>query len=334
MKTLLSGIQPSGTFTIGNYIGAINNWLNPGEDFRTFIFIADLHALTAGPEPAALRQNTLASAAMLLACGVNPEAQTLYVQSHVPAHSELAWILNCYTMFGEAKRMTQFKDKSARRPDNINVGLFSYPVLQAADILLLQSDLVPVGADQKQHLELARDLAVRFNNRYSPTFKVPEAFIPAYGGRIMSLADPSVKMSKSDENPNAYIALTDTDDEIRRKFKRAVTDSGGTVKYCKEQPGISNLLTIYAAFKGRAPHEAKGKIADAEKECAGMSYAAFKDSVAEAVISVVRPIRAKYEKLLKDKEYLNAALQKGAQTAAYEARKTLDKVKRKVGLYS
>lgn len=325
-KTVFSGIQPSGKMTIGNYIGAIANWVKLIEDYNCIYSIVDMHAITVDQVPADLRRNTLELAALLIASGVDPEKCVLFVQSHVSAHAELTWVLNCNAMFGEAKRMTQFKDKSARKPENVNVGLFDYPVLQAADILLYQAELVPIGADQKQHLELSRDLAIRFNSKYSPTFAVPECLIPdkKSGAKVMSLSDPTKKMSKSDENANAYVLVTDSPDVIVSKFKRAVTDSGNSICYSKDKPGVSNLLTIYSAFS-------KKTIEESERELGHLSYAEFKNRVAEVVVELLKPVQEKYRALSQDKEYLIKILKKGAETAGYIAKKTLDKVYRKIG---
>ena len=280
--------------------------------------------MTVSIVPATLRKNTYDMLALLLAVGIDPDKSILFVQSHVPAHAELTWLLNCNTQFGEARRMTQFKDKSSRHPDNVNVGLFDYPVLMAADILLYSADCVPVGKDQMQHLELARTVAERFNNKYSPTFAVPEGILPAAGGKIGSLADPTAKMSKSDDNENAYILMTDGPDAVRRKLKRAVTDSGAEIRLGPDKPGITNLLTIYAAFAGTTPERA----AD---ECAGMNYADFKMRVADAVIAGLTPVQARYADYQKDKAYLESVMRAGAEKAAAAARRTLEKVYRKMG---
>ncbi|KAI4453519.1 tryptophan--trna ligase mitochondrial [Holotrichia oblita] len=328
-KIIFSGIQPSGAMTIGNYAGALRNWVKLIEEYDCFYCVVDMHAITVAQEPAILRKNTFEAVALLIACGVDPEKCALYIQSHVPAHAELTWVLNCNTMFGEARRMTQFKEKSSRHPENVNVGLFDYPVLQAADILLYQTNLVPIGADQKQHLELSRDLAIRFNSRYGETFAVPDAYIPLKesGGRIMSLAEPEKKMSKSDANENAYILLTDSPEVIVRKFKRAVTDSEARIAFHKTKPGVSNLLSIYSVF-------AKVSISEAEKQMQGLGYGDFKLRVADAVIAALKPIQDKYSRLVGDKEYINKVLDEGAEKARYAARKTLSKVYRKIGFYS
>ena len=328
-QKLFSAVQPSGAVTIGNYIGAIRNFAVLQDEYDCLYAVADLHAITVRQEPAVLRRNTLELLALFIACGIDPEKCVLFVQSHVPAHCELTWVLNTIAYPGELSRMTQFKDKSAKHADNVNMGLMDYPVLMAADILLYQAALVPVGADQKQHLELTRDLAVRFNNRYGSTFTVPEPFIPkGSGARVMSLADPSRKMSKSDENPNGFVTMSDDKDTVIRKFKRAVTDSDSVIRYApEEKPGVSNLLTIYHAFTGKS-------IAEAEKEFEGKGYGDFKLAVGEAVADALAPIQAERAKLLADKAYLNGVMQKGAESAARMARRTLSKVYRKVGFYS
>ena len=328
-KKLFSAVQPSGSVTIGNYIGAIRNFAKLQDEYECIYAVADLHAITVRQEAAQLRRNTLELMALFIACGINPEKCVLFVQSHVPAHCELTWVLNTIAYPGELSRMTQFKDKSARHAENVNMGLMDYPVLMASDILLYQAALVPVGADQKQHLELTRDLAVRFNNRYGSTFTVPEPFIPkGSGARVMSLADPSRKMSKSDENPNAFVTMSDDRDTVLRKFKRAVTDSDAEVRYDPEnKPGASNLLTIYCAFTGR-------DTAEAEREFAGKGYGDFKLAVGEAVADVLDPIRAEKARLLADKGYLNAVMKRGEEAAARIARRTLSKVYRKVGFYA
>ncbi len=323
-KTVFSAIQPTGVPTIGNYIGALRNWAVMQDEYRCIYSVADLHSVTVSIVPATLRKNTYDMLALLLAVGIDPDKSILFVQSHVPAHAELTWLLNCNTQFGEARRMTQFKDKSSRHPDNVNVGLFDYPVLMAADILLYSADCVPVGKDQMQHLELARTVAERFNNKYSPTFAVPEGILPASGGKICSLADPTAKMSKSDDNENAYILMTDDPDAVRRKLKRAVTDSGAEIRLGPDKPGVTNLLTIYAAFAGITPERA----AD---ECAGMSYADFKMRVADAVIAGLGPVQARYADYQKDKAYLESVMRSGAEKAAAAARRTLEKVYRKMG---
>ena len=325
-KVILSGIQPSGILTIGNYLGAIRNWKPMQEEFDCIFMLADLHTLTVKQEPSKLRANTYELTALYLACGLDPVKSILFLQSHVPAHAELTWILNTMTYPGELQRMTQFKDKSLSHADNINMGLMDYPVLMASDILLYQADVVPVGADQKQHLEITRDLAIRFNNRYSETFKVPEPYISKFGAKIMSLQEPTKKMSKSDENLNAFISMNDDRDTVIRKFKRAVTDSETVVKYDPEnKAGISNLLTIYSLFGNVS-------IADAEKQFEGKGYGDFKIAVGETVADALAPIQAEKERILKDKGYIDKLLFEGSQRAEYLARKTLSKVYKKVGL--
>ena len=323
-KSVLSGIQPSGTLTLGNYIGALRNWANMQDDFDAYYCVVNLHAITVRQDPAALRRRTLETMALLIACGVEPERSTMFIQSHVREHAELAWLLSCNTYMGELNRMTQFKEKSARHTDNINAGLYTYPVLMAADILLYQADLVPVGADQRQHLEIARDIAIRFNNAFGETFTVPEAYIPKVGGRVMSLQDPTKKMSKSDDNPNAYIALLDTPDDIVRKCKRAVTDSENCIAYDETRPGVANLLSIYSSC-------ADVTIEDAVAAFEGKGYGALKGAVAEAVISVLEPLQKRYFHVLEEKDYLNAAILRGAEKAASVACKTLQNAYHHVG---
>ena len=326
-KILFSAVQPSGIPTIGNYVGAINNFVKLQNEYNCIYSIADLHCLTVRQNPAELRQATLGLLALYIACGVDPEKCIMFVQSHVHEHAELTWILNTMTYPGELNRMTQFKDKSRSHADNINMGLMDYPVLMASDILLYGTSVVPVGADQKQHIELTRDLAIRFNSRYSDTFVVPEPIFPKYGAKIMSLADPTKKMSKSDENINAFISMYDDTDTIIRKFKRAVTDSDTKVYFDPEnKAGISNLLTIYSGFAGVS-------IEDAVKEFEGKGYGEFKIKVGEAVAEGIKPISQKRVELLNDKAYLNKIMLDGAEKASRIARKTLAKVYRKVGLY-
>ena len=325
-RVLFSGIQPTGIITLGNYIGALKNWVALQDEYDCVYCVVDMHAITVRQDPASLRKNTLELLALYLACGIDPEKCLLFVQSHVPAHAELCWVLNCLTSVGELSRMTQFKDKSRKHADNVNMGLMDYPVLMVADILLYQAALVPVGADQKQHLELTRDLAIRFNNRYSPTFTVPEPYIPRQGARIMSLQDPSAKMSKSDPDENGFVAMTDPPEVIARKFKRAVTDSLACVKAAEDRPGVTNLMSIYAAFTGRT----FGQIED---EFAGRGYGDFKTAVADAVIAALSPIQAEQKRLLADKAYLHGILAEGAQKAARLANKTLAKVYKKTGFY-
>ena len=323
-KTVFSGVQPSGNLTIGNYLGAIKNFSKFSEEYKTFYCVVDLHAITVRQVPAELRRRTYETLALYMACGLDPKKNTLFVQSHVPAHAELGWMLDCYTMFGELSRMTQFKDKSAKNAQNINAGLFTYPSLMAADILLYQTDLVPVGIDQKQHLELARDVAMRFNQIYGDTFTVPEGYIPEHTMKIMSLADPTSKMSKSDENQNAVVYILDTPDDIARKFKRAVTDSEACVRYSPEKPGVSNLMSIYRAFCGKSFEEI-------EREFDGRGYGDFKMAVAEACADGLRPVRDEFTRLINDKAYLEEVMKNGADEAAYYARRTMSKVRRKIG---
>ncbi len=323
-KTIFSGVQPSGNLTIGNYLGAIKNWTELQELYNCIYCVVDMHAITVRQNPAELRRRTYETLAVYIAAGLDPEKNTLFVQSHVPAHAVLAWDLGCYTMFGELSRMTQFKDKSAKHADNINAGLFTYPVLMAADILLYQADLVPVGQDQRQHLELARDIATRFNNSYSDTFTVPEGYIQKTGMKIMSLAEPTKKMSKSDANPNASVGILDSRDDIIKKFKRAVTDSDTAVRFAEGKDGINNLMTIYSCFTG--------KDFDAiEREFAGKGYGDFKMAVGETVADALAPLRARFETLMQDKAYLEQVMKNGAEKASYIARKTISKVHRKIG---
>ncbi|MBR3966339.1 MAG: tryptophan--tRNA ligase [Clostridia bacterium] len=323
-KVTFSGVQPSGNLTIGNYLGALRNFSKYSEEFQTFYCVVDMHAITVRQIPAELRRRTYETLALYIACGLDPEKNCLYVQSHVPAHAELSWILNCYTMFGELGRMTQFKDKSAKHADNINAGLFTYPTLMAADILLYQTDVVPVGIDQKQHVELARNIANRFNQAYSETFTVPEPIIEKSGMKIMSLADPTKKMSKSDENTNAVVYILDDKDTIIRKFKRAVTDSDTEIRYAESKDGINNLMSIYSCFTGKS-------FGEIEAEFAGRGYGDFKLAVGEACADALAPVQAKYNELLSDKAYLENVMKNGAEQASYFARKTLTKVKKKIG---
>lgn len=325
-KRLFSAVQPSGTPTIGNYVGAIKNFVALQDQFDCIYSIADLHTITVRQNPAELRQRTLELLSLYLACGLDPEKCILFLQSHVSAHAELTWVLNTITAPGELNRMTQFKDKSKSHADNVNMGLMDYPVLMVSDILLYNTDVVPIGADQKQHLELTRDLAIRFNNRYSPTFTVPEPFIPKIGARVMSLQDPSKKMSKSDANENAYISMYDDKDTVIRKFKRAVTDSENCVKFSEEKPGISNLISIYTAFTNNS-------IEQTEKEFENVGYGDFKLAVGEAVANVINPIADRKNELMKDKRYLEQILLQGKERAEYIANKTLRKVYKKVGFF-
>ena len=326
-KVMLSGIQPSGDLTLGSYLGAIKNWSARADEFDCYYFMADLHSITVRQNPADLRRRTLEQLAQYIACGLDPEKNTLFVQSHVPAHTQLGWVLDCYTMFGELSRMTQFKDKSAKNADNINAGLFTYPALMAADILLYQPDYVPVGDDQKQHVELCRDVATRFNNVYGDVFKIPEPYIPKVGARIMSLSTPTSKMSKSDKDPNGCVYLREQPEVIARKFKKAVTDSD--TEHCvrfdpAEKPGVSNLMSIYSACTGKSMDAI-------EAEFDGKGYGAFKPAVGEAVIETLRPVREESDRLLKEKAYLEQVYREGAEKASYIANKTLRKVYKKVG---
>ncbi len=324
METVYSALKPTGKLTIGNYVGAIRNMREMIANYDCIYTVADLHSITVNIPPAQLRENTLEMFALLIALGIDPEKCLLFLQSQVPMHSELAWILNCYTQFGEARRMTQFKDKSLKAPENVNVGLFAYPVLMAADILLYQATYVPIGKDQQQHLELARTIAERFNNRYSPTFVVPEGIYPKVGAKISSLIDPTSKMGKTDENADGTVFLLDDKDTIMRKFKRAVTDSGSEIVFSEEKPGISNLLTIYSVFSSKT-------IAEAESEFKGEGYATFKLAVGETVADFLAGIRGEYNRIRSDKAYLTEIMAKGASNASYIAQKTLSKVMRKVG---
>ncbi len=319
-----SGIQPSGNLTIGNYLGALKNFAEYTDNYKCFYCIVDQHAITVRQVPAELRRRTYEMMALYIACGLDPEKNTLYVQSHVPAHTEMAWMLNCFTMFGELSRMTQFKDKSQKHADNVNAGLFTYPVLMASDILLYQTDVVPVGIDQKQHVELTRDIANRFNQLYPDTFTVPEPIIKKEGMKIMSLADPTKKMSKSDENANAVVYILDDKDTIIRKFKRAVTDSDTCVRFAEGKDGINNLISIYRCCTGKTVEEV-------EREFEGKGYGDFKLAVGEACADMLTPVQTEFKRILTDKAYIEAMMKKGADEASYYARKTLSKVKRKLG---
>lgn len=323
-KIIFSGIQPTGVFTLGNYLGAIRNWATLQDEYNCIYSIVDMHAITVRQDAAQLREQTLACYALTLACGIDPDKSIAFIQSHVRTHAELTWILSCNCQFGELSRMTQFKDKSAKHPNDINVGLFTYPVLMAADILLYQTDLVPTGADQKQHVELARDIAGRFNSYYSKTFAIPEPYIPKLAARVMSLADPTRKMSKSDENPNGCIYILDKPETVVKKFKRAVTDSDAEVAYREGKDGINNLMAIYAAVTGLS-------FAQIESEFAGKGYGDFKQAVGEAVAEHLRPVREGYERLMKDKAYLQECYTKGAQRALTFSLRTLEKAQKKVG---
>jgi tryptophanyl-tRNA synthetase len=322
---LLSGMQPSGDLMIGNLIGALRNWVRLQDEYDCLFVVVDLHAITVPQEPKLLRKRTLDLLCLYLAAGVDPERSTIFVQSHVPAHTELAWLLGCHGYMGELGRMTQFKDKSRRQGENIRAGLFFYPVLMASDILLYDADLVPVGDDQRQHLELTRDLAERFNNQYGATFTVPKAYIPEVGARIMSLTEPENKMSKSSENPKSYIALLDPPDVIRSKIKKAVTDSGTEVRYDPVgSPAISNLLTIHGALTGEP-------VAEVAARFSGKGYGEYKQELAEAAVAALEPIQTKFQELRADKAGMEAVMAKGAEAAHRRARRILDKVKRKIG---
>jgi tryptophanyl-tRNA synthetase len=317
---ILSGIQPSGALTLGNYIGAIRNWVDLQRDHDCLFMLVDLHAITVRQDPAELRQRCLEFLSLYIACGIDPGKNVLFVQSHVPQHAELAWVLNCYTYMGELNRMTQFKDKSQRHSENINAGLYDYPVLMAADILLYQTALVPVGEDQKQHLELTRDVAIRFNNIYGDVFKVPEPHIPKVGARVMSLQDPTAKMSKSDANNNAYISLLDAPDLVAKKIKRAVTDSGTTIAWEPDtRPGIANLMSIYSAITGKS-------IQDIQAAYEGKGYGAFKSDLADITVDFIRPVQERYRAVYDDREGLARILRQGAEKAQARSQKTLDKV--------
>ena len=326
-KRILSGIQPSGDLTLGSYLGAIRNWAALADEYDCYYMMADMHTITVRQVPAELRRHTLVQLAAYIASGLDPEKNVLFVQSHVPAHAQLGWVLDCYTMFGELSRMTQFKDKSAKNADNINGGLFTYPSLMAADILLYQPDYVPVGEDQKQHVELCHTIARRFNGVYGDVFKLPEPFVPKVGARVMSLTNPSAKMSKSENEDTGRVLVMDTPETIMRQFKRAITDSDteNCVHYDKEnKPGVSNLMTIYSACTGKSYQEI-------EAEFAGCGYGKFKPAVGEAVVETLRPIREEAARIMKDKAYLEQVYRDGAEKAGYVAEKTLRKVYKKVG---
>ena len=324
-KVLYSGMQATGTLTLGNYLGALKNWVELTDEYECIYGVMDLHSLTVRQVPAEFRKNARALYALYVAAGLDPEKNCIYYQSHVSGHAELGWILDCFTYMGELNRMTQFKDKAAKHADNINAGLYTYPVLMAADILLYQADVVPVGVDQKQHLEITRDIAERFNNIYGDVFTIPEAYIGKKGAKIMSLQEPGKKMSKSDTNANATILLLDDTDTIIRKFKRAVTDSESEVRYAEEKPGISNLMDIYSAVTGKTYEEI-------EKEFAGKGYGDFKLAVGETVADHLKPLQERYEQLMKDKAYIESMIKQNDEKAAYYANKTLCKVQKKVGL--
>ncbi|MBQ7032187.1 MAG: tryptophan--tRNA ligase [Clostridia bacterium] len=323
-KMIFSGVQPTGCVTLGNYIGALKNWVKLQKEYQCIYSVVDMHSITVRQNPDELRERCRQFLALYIACGIDPKESILFFQSHVSAHAELSWILNCHTYIGELSRMTQFKDKSAKHEDNINAGLFTYPVLMASDILLYQTDLVPVGVDQKQHLELARDIAIRFNHLYGDTFTVPEGYIPPVGARVMSLQDPTSKMSKSDPNPNGYIWLLDAPEVITKKIKRAVTDSDGEIAYREGKDGINNLLSIYGAIVGKKPEEAV-------LEFEGQGYGILKTRVAEAVCEELRPIQEKYKEISADPSFLDSISKNGAEKAAEIAEKTLRLVQDKVG---
>ncbi len=323
-KSIFSGMQATGTLTLGNYLGALKNWVELEDEFQCFYCVVDMHSITVRQDPAELRKRARALLTLYIAAGLNPEKNCIYYQSHVSGHAELGWILNCFTYMGELNRMTQFKDKSAKHSDNINAGLYTYPVLMAADILLFQSDVVPVGSDQKQHLEIARDIATRFNSIYGDVFTIPEPYIGKQGARIMSLQDPEKKMSKSDENPNASIYLMDDKDTIIRKFKRAVTDSDNQIRYSEEKPGIRNLIEIYGLATGKSAVEV-------EAEFINTGYGDFKLAVGEAVADLLTPLQTRFDVLQKDKAYIDGIIKNNAEKANYYATKTLRKVQKKVG---
>lgn len=324
IKRVFSAIQPSGMLTLGNYLGALKNWKNMTEDFECIYAVADLHTITVRQDPAAFRKQIYNTCAILLAIGIDPENVTLFKQSSVAGHSQLSWLLSCYTQFGELSRMTQFKDKSLKHADNVNLGLFAYPTLMAADILLYNADLVPVGADQKQHLEITRDIATRFNHIYGDVFTIPEPYIPKTGARVMSLQDPTSKMSKSDENVNAWVAILDKPEDIMRKFKRAVTDSDNKICVADGKDGINNLIGIYSAVTGKTTEQVV-------EEFEGKGYGDFKIAVGEAVVEELRPIREKFDLYISDKKQLEDIYFKGAEKADYIARRTVSKVMKKIG---
>ncbi len=323
-KVLFSGMQATGNLTLGNYLGALKNWVNLSDEYECFYSVVDMHSITVRQDPSELRQRARKLLTLYIAAGLDPKKNCIYYQSHVSGHAELAWILNCFTYMGELNRMTQFKDKAAKHADNINAGLFTYPVLMASDILLYQSDVVPVGKDQLQHLEITRDIAQRFNAIYGDIFTIPEPFMGKAGANIKSLQDPSKKMSKSDENTNASIYLMDDPDTVIRKFKRAVTDSEAQVRYCEEQPGIRNLIEIYCACTGKTPEET-------EKEFDGKGYGDFKLAVGESVADILKPLQARFEELSRDKAYIDNVIKENADKANYYAMKTLRKVQKKIG---
>ena len=324
-KRILSGIKPTGNLTLGNYIGAIKNWINFQDEYDCYYMLADLHSLTVRTKKEELHKNSIDVLAYYIAAGLNPSKSAIFAQSHVSAHAELSWILNCYTYMGELSRMTQFKDKSSKKQDNINSGLYTYPVLMAADILLYNADLVPVGEDQKQHIEITRDIAERFNNIYGNTFKIPNGFIPKLGARIMGLQNPEGKMSKTDENPSDAILLADTEDIIMKKFKKAVTDSEGIVRASDDKPGITNLMIIYHIMTGKSMEEI-------EKEFNGLGYGVFKETVGQSVVEGLKPLQQKYNDIINDEKYLESIYKEGAEKAAEIANRTLLDVKEKIGL--
>lgn len=323
-KILFSGMQATGNLTLGNYLGALKNWINLADEYECFYSVVDLHSITVRQDPAELRKRARNLLTLYIAAGLDPKKNCIYYQSHVSGHAELSWILNCFTYMGELNRMTQFKDKSAKHADNINAGLYTYPVLMAADILLFQADVVPVGKDQLQHLEITRDIAQRFNNIYGEVFTIPEPYVGKVGAKIMSLQDPTKKMSKSDENLNASIYLMDDPDTIIRKFKRAVTDSEACVRYSDEQPGIKNLIDIYSVCTDKTPEEV-------EREFDGKGYGDFKMAVGESVVSVLKPVQDRFAELSKDKAYIDSIIKENGEKANYYATKTLRKVQKKVG---
>ncbi len=323
-KVLFSGMQATGSLTLGNYLGALKNWVTLSDEYECFYSVVDMHSITVRQDPATLRKRARALLTLYIGAGLDPKKNCIYYQSHVSGHAELSWILNCFTYMGELNRMTQFKDKAAKHADNINAGLFTYPVLMAADILLYQADVVPVGIDQMQHLEITRDIAERFNNIYGDVFTIPEAYVGKVGAKIMSLQEPTKKMSKSDENPNGSIYLMDDPDTIMRKCKRAVTDSEAQILYRDEQPGVKNLIDIYSACTGRSSDEVV-------KEFDGKGYGEFKMAVGEAVVSVLKPLQDEVERLNKDKAYIDSIIKENAEKAGYYANKTLRKVQKKIG---
>ena len=324
MKRVFSGVQPTGNIHLGNYLGALKNWVSLSDDYLTFYSVVDMHSITIRQDPAELRKRARTLLTLYIAAGLDPEKNCIYYQSHVSGHAELAWILNCFTYLGELNRMTQFKEKSAKNQDNLNAGLYTYPVLMAADILLYQSNLVPVGQDQKQHLEITRDIAMRFNKLYGDVFTIPEPYIPKVGAKIMSLQEPDKKMSKSDSNENAFIALLDPKDAIVRKIKRAVTDSENEVRFSEDKPGVSNLISIYSATSGKT-------VAQIEQELSGLGYGALKEAVTNSVLELLMPLQERYQEYRKDKAFLTKVMTENAQKADAQARKTLLKAQRKVG---